>query len=76
MSNLINLATSQISFRNKSERFLAVKFYLCIYPKKYLEKLEKHLWHGLFCESCLIRDHTAYVKSISLIKILRETQQR
>ena len=26
--------------------------------KKYLQKLEKHLWRGLFCESCGITYHS------------------
>ena len=32
--------------------------------KNYLEKLEKHLWHGLFCTNCGITDHSLFkVKS-------------
>ena len=26
--------------------------------KKYLEKLQKHLWRGLICESSWIKDHS------------------
>ena len=26
--------------------------------KKFSEKLEKHLWHGVFCESCGITDNS------------------
>ena len=29
-----------------------------IMSKKYLEKLEKYLWRGLFCESCEVTYHS------------------
>ena len=42
--------------------------------KKYWKKLDKHLWQGLFCESCEITHHNKWIRHFSrtLRKVLTE----
>ena len=40
-----------------------------VYLKKFWKKLNKHLWRGLFCESCTITHHSLLKMNHNLLEI-------